>query len=467
MRTPLPRAHLQRARRRPPCHWVLALAGLLLALAPASAQERILPFAHTLDRLDNGLTVVTVPTNAKGIIAYYSVVRTGSMDEVEEGKTGFAHFFEHMMFRGTEKYDPKAYSAVLQGHGADANAYTTSDYTAYYIVAPKSALDDIIDLESDRFMHLKYKEDDFKTEAGAVLGEYNKAYHSPRMKMWEAISETAFDAHTYKHTTIGYLDDIKAMPEGFEYSLNFFKRHYTPDNTTLIVAGDIDRDTLLPKVKAAYDVWKGTHDAPKVTAEPAQAEPKKRHLSWPRATAPLITVAWKTPAFSTASTDTAALEVAAALLFGETSPLYQDLVLKEQLAVSLSHSGDWHHRDPHLLMVQVRLKDPAAIDGIVERIQAEATKLAEGQVDAERLASVKSHTRYGQLMGLETPNQIAQHLAAIFGVAGDVAAAEGHLAQIAKVQAADLQRVASTYLVPKGSTVITLSHTPEAEEASK
>lgn len=432
----------------------------LAAFSSTAAADQALPFTHTLDRLDNGLTVITVPTGAEGIVAYYSVVRTGSMDEVEAGKTGFAHFFEHMMFRGTEKYSPKAYGAALQRHGADANAYTTSDYTAYYIVAPKSALDDIIDLESDRFMRLKYNEEDFKTEAGAVLGEYNKAYSSPRLKMWETLSETAFEAHTYSHTTIGYLADIKDMPNGYDYSLDFFQRHYTPDNTTLVVVGDVDRDALLPKVKAAYGAWAGAHAEPQIPVEPAQAGPKRKAVSWATPTPPQITVAWKTPAFSDATVDTAALEVAAELMFGETSPLYQALVLEEQVALSLSHSGDWHHRAPHLLMVQASLKDAAAFDDIMGRIQTAAEQLAAGNVDAERLAAVKSHTRYSQLMSLETPNQVGQHLAALIGVSGGVAAAEGHLAQVAQVTAEDVQRVAAAWLVPEKRTVITLAHTP-------
>ena len=133
--------------------------------------SKVFPYPTHVTVLENGLKVEAVPFDSPGLIAYWTVVRAGSRNEIEPGKSGFAHFFEHMMFRGTDTYARDRYNAVLKELGADHNAFTTDDYTAYHILAPASSLETIVRLESDRFMNLKYSAEDFKKEAGAVLGD--------------------------------------------------------------------------------------------------------------------------------------------------------------------------------------------------------------------------------------------------------------------------------------------------------
>ena len=186
----------------------VALSTLLLlaaGAAPAYAQERIFPFPVHRFELDNGLQVVGVEYDSPGIVAYYTVVRTGSRNEVEAGFSGYAHFFEHMMFRGTERYPTDAYNDVVKRLGADSNAFTTDDWTAYHTVASADALETIIDLESDRFLNLSYSVDDYRTEAGAILGEYNLNFANPFSLLREKLHELAFTVHPYRHTTIGLL----------------------------------------------------------------------------------------------------------------------------------------------------------------------------------------------------------------------------------------------------------------------
>jgi zinc protease len=209
----------------------------LLGSIQTTANDDIFPFPVHRTVLDNGLTLISVPFDSPGIIAYYTVVRTGSRNEVEPGKSGFAHFFEHMMFRGTEKYPQDKYNDVLKVLGADHNAFTTDDWTAYHIVASSDALEQIMDIESDRFQRLQYSVEDFKTEAGAILGEYNMNAANPIRQMFERIRELAFTNHTYSHTTLGYLEDIKDMPNQYEYSLQFFDRYYRPEYCYVIVVG--------------------------------------------------------------------------------------------------------------------------------------------------------------------------------------------------------------------------------------
>ena len=167
-------------------------------------------------------------------------MRTGSRDEYEPGRSGFAHFFEHMMFRGTERYPSELYQKKLAEMGANANAYTTDDHTAYHISMTAEDLEQVLDLESDRFQNLSYPEVAFQTEAGAVYGEYRKSRTDPMFTLYESLMATAFEQHTYGHTTLGYERDIAAMPTLYEYSRNFFRRYYRPENTVLFIAGDVD-----------------------------------------------------------------------------------------------------------------------------------------------------------------------------------------------------------------------------------
>ena len=180
--------------------------------------------------LENGLTVYSIPFDSPGIVAYYTVVRTGSRNEVEKGLSGFAHFFEHMMFRGTDSYPQAKYNDVLKALGADSNAFTNDDLTCYHMTIPATALATAVEIEGDRFQNLKYDEPSFQKEARAVLGEYNKSASSPFLKLSETLQDTAYTTHTYKHTTIGFLDDIRNMPNQYAYSKTFFDRWYRPEN---------------------------------------------------------------------------------------------------------------------------------------------------------------------------------------------------------------------------------------------
>ncbi|HQR66952.1 MAG TPA: insulinase family protein, partial [Thermoanaerobaculia bacterium] len=197
---------------------VLLAAVLAAAVPAAAAPDDILPFKAVEKTLPNGLKVIVVPTGFPDIVAIYIPVRTGSRNEVEPGKSGFAHFFEHMMFRGTKNVTPEAYERALTKSGARSNAYTTDDYTCYHTTLAKEDLETMLRLEADRFQNLSYPEAAFKTEARAVLGEYNKNSASPTSKIFEAQRDKAFDVHTYKHTTMGFLKDIEDMPNQFEYS---------------------------------------------------------------------------------------------------------------------------------------------------------------------------------------------------------------------------------------------------------
>ena len=235
---------------------VVSLSGASRAARPQAESRPIFPFPIQKTTLENGLGVIAVPFDSPGIIAYYTVVRTGSRNEVEKGLSGFAHFFEHMMFRGTEQYPQEKYNDVLKALGADSNAFTTDDWTCYHMTVPASALAKVMEIEADRFQNLKYDEPSFQKEARAVLGEYNKNASSPFLKLEEAMQDTAYTtAHLQAHDASASSADIKDMPNQYAYSKVFFDRWYRPENCTIVVTGDVKQDELVSLVKTHYGSW--------------------------------------------------------------------------------------------------------------------------------------------------------------------------------------------------------------------
>ncbi|HXM75783.1 MAG TPA: insulinase family protein, partial [Thermoanaerobaculia bacterium] len=168
------------------------------AAAPGSGD--VFPFAAVEKTLANGLKVIVVPTGFPNIVSLQIPVQTGSRNEVEPGKSGFAHFFEHMMFRGTKAYPAEKYQEILTRVGARQNASTSDDFTNYYTTFSKEDLETMLEVEADRFQHLDYSVEGFKTEARAILGEYNKNSANPIVKIEEVQRDAAFTTHTYKHT---------------------------------------------------------------------------------------------------------------------------------------------------------------------------------------------------------------------------------------------------------------------------
>src|SRR5688500_6890759 len=217
-----------------------ALCALMPLAAFAQTTGDILPFKAAEKTLPNGLKVIVVPTGFPNIVSLQIPVQTGSRNEVEPGKSGFAHFFEHMMFRGTPTLSNDEYTAIITKAGARQNAYTSDDLTNYHVTFSKDDLEKMLEIEADRFQNLSYSEEAFKTEARAVLGEYNKNSANPIRKIYEVQRDAAYTTHTYKHTTMGFIKDIEDMPNQYAYSKVFFDRWYRPERTTVIVAGDVD-----------------------------------------------------------------------------------------------------------------------------------------------------------------------------------------------------------------------------------
>ena len=423
----------------------------------ANAQARkVFPYQYKIDDLPNGLRVVTVPTDYPNLVSVYTVVQAGSRNEIEAHRTGYAHFFEHLMFRGSENYAPGQFDVVMKKAGASSNAYTSDDRTVYHETFAKEDLDAVLKLEADRFQRLKFSQEQFKTEAGAVLGEYNKNSSNPTTKMYEVLRETAFGTHTYSHTTMGYIADIEDFPNNYDYAMQFFKRFYRPENATIIVVGDINQANVLAKVKQYYGGWKRGDYKQQIPAEPAQKEARFKHIDWASQTLPFVMVAYRAPAFSETDKDKAALDLLSAVAFGENSDISQKLVLKEQKATFVGADIE-NHVDPELFTVTAQLKDASDLDYARGEIVKTFKRYATEPIPQKQLDETRSRQRYAFAMAMDSNDAIAGTLAAFVALRRSPDTIDKVFALYDTITPEDIRRAAAKYFKDTNQTVVTLA----------
>lgn len=428
---------------------------LALTLMTGVCAQSLIPATATSSILANGLQVVVYPTDTQDVVALQIVMRVGSRNEVEAGKSGFAHFFEHLMFRGTDRYPPAVADSVLKKAGVDSNAWTSLDQTVYHKVFLKEDLATILDYEADRFMHLKFAEPEFRTEALAVLGEYNKNSTNPVRKMGELMQDTAFTQHTYKHTTMGFLADIENFPEGFDYAWTFFERFYSPEYATIILVGDVNPQAATKLVTEKFGSWKAGSYKSLISSEPPQTQPREATITWNSPTLPWLMVGYKSPANADIKA-TVALQVWEALAFSPTSKLYQKLVLNDRVVDEFSPRFP-RQRDPYLTGITVRVTDPAKLDIVRAQILAAFETLGKDDISPSDLAAVKDHLRYSFLQELSSPSGIADNLAYLLSLNPDLHSIDQYYDAMASVSVRDLKAVARTVFRPEGRTIITLT----------
>ncbi len=427
--------------------------------------DNILPFHASEKTLPNGLKVIAVPSGFPNIVAVYINVRTGSRNEVEPGKSGFAHFFEHMMFRGTKDYPPEIYQSIITKAGASQNANTSDDRTLYHTTFAKEDLPKILEIESDRFQHLAYPLEAFKTEARAVLGEYNKNSANPIVKLDEAQRNAAYTTHTYKHTTMGFIKDVEDMPNQYDYSREFFSRWYRPENTTLFVVGDVQPANVFALVEKYWSGWKrGTYKV-NVPAEPAPTAPVYAHVTWPTPTLPWVSVAFHGPAFTNYQ-DQSAIDTAFDIAFGETSDLYKRLVEDEQKVDRLFFDTG-NNVDPSLVGVYARVKDPKDTVYVRDEILKSYAALRDKPLDAQRVSDAKSNSRYSFLRTLDNTNTIANVLGSYAQFERSYDTINKYYRALAQITPAIIQKTADKYFTENALVVTTLSKDPLPDAMAK
>jgi len=444
--------------------------GAQSSAAPSSSAHvaaDVLPFKATEVSLANGLKVIIIPTGFPNLVSVQIPVQTGSRNEVEPGKSGFAHFFEHLMFRGTPKTSPEKYRQIMSKAGARDNATTGDDATRYYSTFAKEDLETILSTYADMFQNLAYSEADFKTEARAILGEYNKNSAEPLEKLYEVQREAFFQAHTYKHTTMGFIRDIENMPNEYAYSKVFFERWYRPQYTTMIVAGDVTPEQVLPMIEKYWGGWKGGGAVPPaIPKEPAPKGPLYAHVPWSGDTSPWVTVAFPGPAFDETSKDTAALSVIGDLYFGETSELYKKLVVSEQKVDQLRADVP-ASVDPSLFTVLARIKNPDDAVYVRDQILGTFARARASRVSSGRLSDAKSFNRYSLARSIDSTERVAAVVAGYISFRRSYQTVNTFFRTLDSVTPDDLQSAARKFFTDNGLIVTTLSQAPLAKEIAQ
>lgn len=430
----------------------------------ANKQSKIFPYTYYIDDLSNGLRLVTVPTDFPNLVSVYTIVQTGSRNEVEPGKSGYAHFFEHLMFRGSKNFTADQRDEVLKRAGASTNASTWDDRTVYYATFSKEDLPKVLELEADRFQRLQYAEPEYKTEALAVLGEYNKSISDPSEKLYEALRETAYKNHTYSHTTLGYLKDIQDMPNQYDYSWKFYNRYYRPEYATILIVGDVTHEQALALTKKHFGEWKRGDYQPEIPPEPSQTEPREAQVDWPSQTLPQVVVAFRGPAYSDEVKDKAALTLLAPLAFGENSDLYQRLVLKEQKVDALDISFP-DQIDPELFYVQARVKEEKDVPYVRDQILATYKKYATELVPQDKLDATRARQRYSVALSLNSSDAIARTLAPYIGLKRTPESMNKLFALYGQITPEDIRAIAAKYFKDNNRTIVTLSAKPANKES--
>ena len=428
--------------------------------AQAKAEPGIFDIPYLMRDLDNDLRVIVVKTDYPDIVTLQIPVQTGSRNEVEPGKSGFAHFFEHMMFRGTEKYPADLYADTLKKAGADQNAYTTDDYTNYHITFTKPDLEKMIEIEADRFLNLKYSEADFRTEALAVKGEYLKNFSDPTSKAYERTRAIAFKEHTYRHTTMGFIEDIEVMPDQLEYSKVFFDRWYRPEKTAIIVVGDVDPEETYRLIEKYWGGWESGDYSVEIPAESAPSGPIYEHVQWDGPTQPWLFIAFRGPAYVPTQKDMPAMDLISSIYFSDSSVLYQELVLEKQSVDQLqTYFPD--RKDPNLLLIYARLTDEAHGADVEAAINATLAKARTELVDAAKVDETKSRLRYSFTSQMDSSGSVGRIVAGFVQFVRSPETINEVYRTYDRLTAEDIRAYANKYFSDSGRVTLSLSNSAE------
>ena len=418
--------------------------------------NRVFSQDYLLEELENGLRVMVVKTDYPDVVSLQIPVSVGSRNEVEAGKTGFAHFFEHMMFKGSEKFPQDVYSDILKNSGVDNRAYTTNDYTNYHLNFSKEHLDKVLEIEADIFQNLTYSEEQFRTEALTVKGEYLKNNASPIRKLLSAVRNEAFEKHTYKHTTMGFFEDIEAMPDQMAYGKEFFAKFYKPEYVSLVIVGDVDPQETMAMVKKHWGNWKKGDYQADIPVEPKQQAAKYVHEKNDGLPGHWLLVSYKGTAWDPTQKDRAALDLISQLYFSNNSALYQELVVDKQIASQMfTYNPDT--KDPGLLHVFVKVENEADLAKARDAINRTYAQARTELVDAQKLADLKSNLKYSFINGLDSSQSIASTLASYMHFERDPEVINQLYATADSITPEDIKAVANKYFVDSSRTTVTMS----------
>ena len=429
----------------------LAAVCILGLLGTAGAEPAEVPGAERIVEriLDNGLKIIVWPDEDIPNVAWYHYVRAGARNEYP-GITGVSHFFEHLMFKASEGLPPGEFDRIMEAAGGVNNAYTNSDVTVYMDWFPRSALETIFRLESDRFARLQFVPELVESERGVVVSERRST--TDDQNQWflaEQVQATAFAAHPYQNPVIGWPSDIAAWT--IEDLKRYHRTYYAPNNTTLVIVGDVDPDEVFAYAEQFFGPTPAQEPPPPVrTVEPPQTGQRRVEVRRAGQT-PYLQVAFHSTAKR--EPDTLALRMLMDILAtGESSRLYRRLIDQDQSAVALRGVVDAEF-DPGLTWVLLTLPaggDPAAVEATLFE---ELARVGTDGVTEEELAKVRNIRLADFWRTLATIDGKADLLGDHEVFHGDWREALTLADRIEAVTPAQIQRIAKAVFRPENSTV--------------
>jgi len=440
------------------------LVGALPAMAAAAGAQEKPTAVHppklefTTHKLTNGLQIILLEEHSAPVVNLQVWYHVGGKDE-QPGRTGFAHLFEHLMFKGSAHVGADEQSRIIEAAGGFDNASTHDDFTNYFETFPSNILERVLWLEADRMGSLNVNDANFKSEREVVKEELRvRVENQPYGYLQQDLHAAAFTVHGYNHTPIGSKEDLDAATLADVRA--FHETYYKPDNATLVIVGDFQSAEALGWAKKYFDGIPGSGKAipRRDTPEPPQTEERVLRKSYSNTPLPAVVIGYKIPARF--SPDAYPLELASNILAGgESSRLYQTLVYKEQIAVQSAGFGEFSE-DPDLFWAYAVMNQGHTAEEGQKAVLAVLDQLQKEPVDVKELEKAKNQEVSGFILGRETDQEKAEALAAASVIGKDPNLVNTELERYLKASLADIQRVAKDYFVPQHATVMLV--TPQA-----
>jgi predicted Zn-dependent peptidase len=433
-----------------PRRWWLSAAGMcaLAALVSAATTPKV---TFTDTTLENGLRVIIAEDHHAPVFSIAVTYNVGSRDE-RKGRTGFAHLFEHMMFKGSENVGPGEHFTLVFNNGGNMNGTTNKDRTLYFETLPSNQLDLALFLEADRMRSLEITKENLDNQRHAVQEERRLGVdNQPYGKTFEAIDELAYDNFAYEHSVIGSMEDLGAA--SVEDVAAFFKTYYAPNNAVLAIVGDVSNDDCLARVRKHFESIPSQPAPPAVDMEePRQKAERRLTLDDRLARLQRLDMAYKIP--PAMSPDEDALSVLGTVLSGgRSSRLYEQVVRQKQLAPSIS-AGAGASRGPGLFRVFATVSPGKSVEDLERAIDEEIEKVKSGPIADWEMQKARTTARSSFVSSLGSTLSRAILLTQYAAFYDNPGLINTRADKIAAVTAADVQRVARDYLTRENRAVV-------------
>lgn len=409
--------------------------------------------------LENGLKIILLENHKAPVVTFQVWYQVGSRNETWR-KTGLSHLLEHMMFKGTPTVSGQDFSRIIQENGGNYNAFTSTDYTAYFETMSADRIGVAIKLEADRMRNLVLREEDFRTERMVVMEERRqRTDDSPKSYMVEQLHAAAFIQQPYHWPIIGWMDDLKGLE--LEDLRAYYRKYYSPANAFIVAVGDFKKEEMLAKIKAAFGSYPVGIITPRVRFEdPPQAGERRIYVK-KEAKLPAIIQAYKVPNIT--SPDSYVLDVIEGVLSnGKSSRLYRKLVREDRIALTADAGNPLLSIDPDLFMISAECLPGRTTEEAEKAIDQVIAKLKSEPLGKRELEKAKNQIEAGFVFSQDSLFSQAMLLAR-YEMALDWRSLDNYIPEIRKVTSEDIMRVAKKYFNPETRTTAVLVPLPIPE----